>query len=187
MMPHCRRSPFHRLQPTALAADGGRRHHGPPRLKRHGRPNSTVMTESDVQGVVARWFADQGYSVRETCVIDGRNNCDLVATSEATEWRVEVKGDYDKNSAQYNVNFDTGMGQLLKSVTHSDGRIRYGIAIPFSRTERRENLSYRRILPKYSHSLAFELLNIHVLLVRDDRTVEVVQPSAVTTLFKGLA
>ena len=94
---------------------------------------------------------------------------------------------YDKNSAQYNVNFDTGMGQLLKSVTRSDGRMRYGIAIPFSRTERREILSYRRILPKYSHSLAFELLNIHVLLVRDDRTVEMIQPAAVRTLFKRLS
>jgi len=101
---------------------------------------------------------------------------DLVATKENEKWIIEVKGDYDRNTAQYNVNFDTGMGQLLKSITIIDDKTKYAICIPFSRTERGEKLSYRLILKKYSKSIIFEMLNIHLILIRDDESVEIISP-----------
>ncbi len=33
--------------------------------------------------------------------------------------------DYDRNIAQYNVNFDTGMGQILKSITTLNEETKY--------------------------------------------------------------
>ncbi len=133
------------------------------------------MIEVKVQKVLRSWFETRGYSVRENVELEGGNSIDLVA-SEREEWFVEVKGDYDANVAQYNVNFDTGMGQLLKGITRLDNRTKYAIGIPISRTERGERLSYRLVLPKYSRSLVFEALNIHFLLVHDDRLVEEIAP-----------
>jgi hypothetical protein len=138
------------------------------------------MTEAEVQAVICRWFRDRGYTVDQDCLSEGGNKLDVVARSRDAEWRVEVKGDYDANPAQYNVNFDTGIGQLVKSITSLDGTRRYAIAIPVSRTESGHRLSYRSILPKYSRSMAFEALNIHLLLVRDDESVQVIAPAEVT-------
>lgn len=134
------------------------------------------MKEHKVQEVLIEWLQRQGYSVAENVDTGSGNKIDLVAKSEHVEWLVEAKGDYDKKTAQYIVNFDTGIGQLLKSISRLDERTKYAIAIPISRTERGEKLSYRQILPKYRRSLAFKVLNIHLLLVRDDKSVEVITP-----------
>lgn len=137
------------------------------------------MKEAEVQRILCRWFQSQGYSVFENIKVGGGNRLDLAAESEHEDWFVEVKGDYDASTAQYSVNFNTGMGQLLRSITKLDDRTKYAMGIPFSRTERGEKLSYRLILPKYAKSLVFEVLNIHLLLVRDDRSVEVIEPGKV--------
>src|SRR5437867_4075269 len=105
------------------------------------------MTEREVQAAMVRWFELRGYSLAEKARVEGGNRIDIRATSGADgEWRVEVKGDYDRRSAQYTVNFDTAMGQLLKSITRIDPLVKYGVAIPFSRTESRGTLTYCRIL-----------------------------------------
>jgi len=134
------------------------------------------MVEAEVQRVLRGWFRDRKYSVQGEVELEGGNRIDLVAKSEGEEWFVEVKGDYDNNVAQYSVNFDTGMGQLLKGMARLDDQTKYAIGIPISRTERGERLSYRLVLPKYSRSLVFEALSIHFLLVRDDESVEAIAP-----------
>ena len=137
------------------------------------------MKEKEVQKVLKEWFENKGFKVIENVKVNSENCVDLVATKENEKWIIEVKGDYDRNTAQYNVNFDTGMGQLLKSITIIDDKTKYAICIPFSRTERGEKLSYRLILKKYSKSIIFEILNIHLILIRDDESVEIISPNNV--------
>ena len=144
------------------------------------------MKEAEVQQILRGWFQNRGYLVLEDAESEGGNKIDLVAKSEHEDWLVEIKGDYDRSTAQYNVNFDTGMGQLLKSITRLDSRTKYAIGIPISRTEQGEKLSYRLILPKYSRSLVFEALNIHLLLVRDDRSVEIIAPDEVRSFLSSI-
>ena len=144
------------------------------------------MREVDVQRVLSGWFRHQGYSVFENTELESGNRIDLVAKSENEDWFVEIKGDRDRSTAQFNEAFDSGMGQLLKSIIRLDARTKYAIGIPISRAERGEKLSYRRILPKYAKSLVFEVLNIHLLLVRDDRSVEVVTPSEVKAFLSSI-
>ena len=134
------------------------------------------MKEKEVQKVLKEWFENKGFKVIENVKVNSENCVDLVATKENEKWIIEVKGDYDRNTAQYNVNFDTGMGQLLKSITIIDDKTKYAICIPFSRTERGEKFSYRLILKKYSKSIIFEILNIHLILIRDDESVEIISP-----------
>ena len=134
------------------------------------------MKEKEVQKVLKEWFENKGFKVIENVKVNSENCVDLVATKENEKWIIEVKGDYDRNTAQYNVNFDTDMGQLLKSITIIDDKTKYAICIPFSRTERGEKLSYRLILKKYSKSIIFGILNIHLILIRDDESVEIISP-----------
>ena len=67
------------------------------------------MKEKEVQKVLKEWFENKGFKVIENVKVNSENCVDLVATKENEKWIIEVKGDYDRNTAQYNVNFDTGM------------------------------------------------------------------------------
>lgn len=137
------------------------------------------MKEARVQAIIDKWFRNRGFDVEENFYLDTENKIDVIAKKGLEQWIIEVKGDYDRNTAQYNVNSDTGMGQILKSITKIDNNTKYAICIPFSRTERGEGLFYRLILPKYSKSVIFEVLDLHLVLVRDDESVEIVMPKDV--------
>lgn len=144
------------------------------------------MDESQTLNVLKRWFEKKGFRTQKNTKSNTFNKIDLIALNELEEWLIEVKGDYEKGTAQYSVNFDTGIGQLLKSITKLNRKLKYAICIPFSKTERGERLSYRLILKKYSKSIAFELLNIHLILVRDDESVEVINPNNVRSFFVNI-
>ncbi len=137
------------------------------------------MNEAQTQKILKRWFGGRGFKTIENIQIISGNNVDLIAKKESEKWIIEVKGDYDRDTAQYNTNFDTGMGQILKSINILNGKTNYAICIPFSRAERGEKLSYRLALKKYSKSIIFEKLNIHIILVKDDETVYVINPKDV--------
>jgi hypothetical protein len=136
------------------------------------------VKEDEVKENISNWFKSHSYSVFCDVKSESGNKIDLLAKSKDEEWFVETKGDYSRTES-YQVDFDTGMGQLLKSITRLDGKTKYAIAIPFSSTERQDRFSYRLILPKYSKSLVFEKLNIHLILVRDDKSVEIIEPDKV--------
>jgi len=144
------------------------------------------MKESRVQAIITKWFRDKRYDVDENTYFNTENKIDVVAKKGSECWVIEVKGDCDKNTAQYNVNFDTGIGQISKSITKIDSNTKYAMSIPISRTERREKLSYRLILPKYSKSIIFETLNLHLILVRDDQSVEIVTPKDVRNFLSNI-
>ena len=144
------------------------------------------MREDEVQEIMKNWLKGRRFEVLENAQIDSGNKVDLIAKKGNEEWIIEVKGDYDRNTAQYNVNFDTGMGQILKSITTLNSETKYAICIPFSRTEQGAKFSYRLILKKYSKSLVFEVLNIYIILVRDDESVEVIHPKDVRAFLRNV-
>jgi hypothetical protein len=133
------------------------------------------MRGAQVQLIIAEYFRKRGYNVQENTIFSNVE-VDVVAQKDSERWIIEVKGDYDRKVEQYTVNFDTGMGQILKSASEVNENTKYGICIPFSRTERGERLSYRLILPKYVKSMVFEMLNLHLIIVRDDKSVEIITP-----------
>lgn len=144
------------------------------------------MNEIHTQRTLKNWFEKRGFETLGNVKINSENNVDLVAKKGNEKWIIEVKGDYDRNTAQYNVNFDTGMGQILKSITKLNNETKFAICIPFSRTERGEKLSYRLILKKYSKSMVFETLNIHIILVRDNESVEVIYPKDIRSFLSAI-
>jgi len=144
------------------------------------------MNEAFAQRILKTWFEKKGFETYENVKINSENRVDLIAKKGDEEWIIEVKGDYDSGTEQYNVNFDTGMGQILKSILRQNEKTKYAICIPFSRTERGEKLSYRLILKKYSKSIVFKLLNISIILVRDDESVELIHPKNVSSFLNAI-
>ena len=144
------------------------------------------MNEARACWILKNWFVKRGFETLENVQINSENNVDLVAKKEDKEWIIEVKGDYDRSTGQYSVNFDTGMGQILKSITKLNDETKYAVCIPFSRTEHGEKLSYRLILKKYSKSIVYELLNIYLILVRDDESVEIINPKDVSSFLHAI-
>jgi len=83
------------------------------------------MNEADVQRILKKWFEIKGFETIENVQLNSENSVDLIAKQGNKKWIIEVKGDYDRNIAQYNVNFDTGMGQILKSITTLNEETKY--------------------------------------------------------------
>ena len=166
------------------------------------------MKEDKVVEIVSDWFQQQGFTIRlkdvafKTAYEElkgeevewGKGNekvrikpfiphrltrVDIIASDDNDTWIIEAKEDYDKNPRTYTHSFETAIAQLLKSMVKIGKRFHYAIAIPFSRTEKRERFSYKLILCKYTKSQFFQKLNIHLILVRDNKTVEVIEPKDV--------
>lgn len=112
---------------------------------------------------------------------------DIIAKRGDTDiWIIEAKGNYDvKNPKTYTNSFEVAIAQLLKSMVKIGKRFHYAIAIPFSRTERHERFSYELILCKYTKSKFFKILNVHLILVRDDETVKIIPPKDVNSFLES--
>jgi hypothetical protein len=61
---------------------------------------------------------------------------DVVAQKDSERWIIKVKGDYDRGVEQYTVNFDTGMGQILKNASEVNENTKYGTAFLLAEQKR---------------------------------------------------
>jgi len=172
------------------------------------------MKEAKVVEIVDKYFRQQGFTIRKNDVafktayeeLIGKDEelfkgktkvriypfiphrltrVDIIASDDNDTWIIEAKGDYNKNPRTYTNSFETAIAQLLKSMVKVGERFHYAIAIPFSRTERHERFSYELILCKYTKSKFFEILNVHLILVRDDETVEIISPKDMNSFLES--
>ena len=94
-------------------------------------------------------------------------------------------GDYPRPE-DYILRFDAAMDELISYSQTAPGFPQLGLAVAFSSTERRSDHSYRRVLKKYTRSIVFADLHIHLLLVREDQSLEVIMPGEVNAFLKNL-
>ncbi|NVM28272.1 MAG: hypothetical protein HWN65_05480 [Candidatus Helarchaeota archaeon] len=145
------------------------------------------MDETAARQILVNWFKKKGYEVIEDEIMPGGNEIDLLAFKGLGDrWLVEVKGEDYSRTESYQVDFDTAMGQLMKSVLTLESGFRYAVCIPYSRTERGERLSYRRVLHQYRESMVFEALHISLIIIREDQSVEVIAPKDVRSFLQKI-
>ena len=75
--------------------------------------------------------------------------------------------------------FDGAMDVLVAYAGSVEEMPQLGLALAFSSAERGEDTSYRQVMKKYTRSVVFEDLQIHLLLARDDGSVEDIPPGEV--------
>jgi len=140
------------------------------------------METMAVHQAVSHWLSGQGYAnARASSKVDS-----LHTLSSDAEWFVVMRGDV-KESFAYIHKFDQAIDALItrnRAVTNL--LMKLGIAVAFSSTLRGDMLSYRKVLNKYTNSIIFTDLEIHLLLVRDDLSVELISPDKVNRFLRNL-
>ncbi|MDH5506413.1 MAG: hypothetical protein OEZ02_04265 [Anaerolineae bacterium] len=140
------------------------------------------MDRDHVLLAVQAWFTAQGYHLAPA----GHAQVDLCAQRAAEEWQVALHGDQTA-PMDYLRAFEAGMSQLVAaSQVEGAPTGALALAVAFGSTQRGESLSYRRALKKYTSSTVFADLNIHLLLVGDDQTVQPIPPDEVNAFLRGL-
>jgi hypothetical protein len=143
------------------------------------------MEKTQVVASCTAWFQQQGFTIDPAEMLDARWHVEGSARRGPEHWLVCAVGDC-ADEKQYLFDFDDCIDRLITTNARLGRDVRMGAALPFSSTENGRDLSYRRALKKYSNSIIFIDLDISLLLVRDDATVELVAPEGVNPFLRDL-
>lgn len=118
--------------------------------------------------------------------MDAQKVLDAVSVwSSKPNWFIVGDGDHPK-SDDYIRSFDSLMDNMVAHARSDQKNTYLGIAIAFSSAEKGDKRSYRQILKKYTRSVVFTDLQIHLLLVREDGTAEMIVPIEVNNFLDNL-
>ena len=140
------------------------------------------MNSRQIYQAVSHWLASSGYaSSRAT------TRADSVCTwGGAEKWFVVLRADQNE-AMQYQRCFDDAIdGVITRNHQPNKTPLKLGVALAFSSTIRRDPLSYRAAMKKFSRSTVFDDLGIHVMLVNDDHSVELLEPGDVNEFFREI-
>lgn len=108
----------------------------------------------------------------------------LIVDGNGKRWTLAFCPD-NADAAGYLLAFERGMQALIEAAA-SDASHQLGLALAFGSTESRQPISYRRALKKYSNSIVFEDLGIHLLLARSEKRVMMLPPGEVSAFLHKL-
>ncbi len=140
------------------------------------------MRESDCRAALTAYFRREGFRLEP----ETRHGWDIIARSDDIAWFIEVKGGDYRNSASYDVDFHTAIGQVASRVTMFRDNVRYGVAIPYPDIIRPGSFSYRSVLKRYSSSLFWASMKTWLILVKEDCDPEFCPPDQVIRYLAGL-
>ncbi|MBN2502698.1 MAG: hypothetical protein JXB38_18105 [Anaerolineales bacterium] len=143
------------------------------------------MDKLQVLASCKQWFNDQDYDLDEEVEVSVGWRVDISAIRGEARWLVTAIGD-NLDEWQYLYDFDGAIDRLIGTNTQLEQDVFMAVALPFSSTENGLDLSYRRALKKYSNSIIFLDLNISLLLVREDASLQVLTPEAVNPFLRDL-
>lgn len=140
------------------------------------------MDTRAVHQAVSHWLSRLGYaSARATTRRDS-----LRTWGSDAEWFVVLRGDL-KNSFDYIRKFDDAIDAVItRDRAATNLPVKLGVAVAFSSTLRGDKFSYRKALKKYTSSIVLTDLNIHLLLVRDDLSLELIPPEEINQFLREL-
>jgi len=134
------------------------------------------VDESFTEIAVKIYFRDKGFHVCTHCENDppqscnkcayhsgefegGQHGADIVARKDDETWIVEVKGVRPSRGASYNQAFYEAVAQTILNMKSIAPMTRYAIALPAAKR-------YLTLLKKLLTSAPFEVLDLHILLLR---------------------
>ncbi|KAA3643442.1 MAG: hypothetical protein DWQ07_23295 [Chloroflexi bacterium] len=142
------------------------------------------MQTEQVQEVTKAWFESQEFRAVVNVPLN-QQTISVAADKGETRWLVLAIGDAE-TPEQYLRNFDGAVAQIIGVGETLNMPVHLAIALAYSQTESGDEPSYRKILKKYSNSVVFVDLEVHLLLVRDDGSVEDMIPGKVNHFLRYL-
>lgn len=109
----------------------------------------------------------------------------LRALNNGAGWLISICE--DKGAPQeYLYSFDAAMDALIREQASTAASVKLAAAVAFASTMRKDDLSYRKALKKYSRSIIFPDLGIHLLLLHAHGGLEVITPEKVNAFLQNL-
>ena len=82
--------------------------------------------------------------------------------------------------------FEAAMQKIVDAKQRGEKKLRLGLGIAFASTAQGKSPSYRRALKKYSNSIVFEDLGLHLFLVTGEGAVDELIPQEVNPFLRDL-
>jgi hypothetical protein len=123
-----------------------------------------IFRESDVLTTLIRYLKESGWKVSEGFPVDG-GRVDVYAERQGEVWLIEAKGEDKGGYTSAEMNFQMGLGQIMSRMKYRE--YEYALAFPLTS-------NFAKVLKKYRGSYAFEKLGVHLFIIKEDRTCNIV-------------
>lgn len=134
-----------------------------------------------LRSAIETYFGEKDFNLFEKEI---NQQIDLRFGNVEAQWAIALCADQAREM-DYLKAFESGM-QVLISHKQKQSDAELALALSFESTLRGEIHSYRRALNKYSNSIVFEDLGIHLLLVRKSGELEHFPPNQVNAFLGRL-
>jgi len=121
------------------------------------KKDNVYPNEAFIQEAIERYFLNEGYKIENSAHVD------LVAVNHDDKWIIEAKG----MTSQITVDFNTCLGQLVKSMFTHD--VKYAIAIP-------SEIQYTKQCKQLSDYFRVTN-NLYILIIDQNARVQIIQPT----------
>jgi hypothetical protein len=139
------------------------------------------MDISELRRALSKHLALDGYSETESSDL----NFDLVMIMGADRWGLALCSDREEGMAYLGA-FEAAMQKMVDAYQAGDGELKLGLGVAFGSAVRGQHPSYRRALKKYSNSIVFEDLGLHLFLVQNENEVMELEPAGVNLFLRNL-
>ncbi|HLD93634.1 MAG TPA: hypothetical protein VI703_05495 [Anaerolineales bacterium] len=137
------------------------------------------MDNAELRTALSKHFAPEGFTTVES------GDLDLELTNGAERWGLTLCADREEGMAYLGA-FEAAMQRMVDAHQAGDANLRLGIGIAFGSTAGGQHPSYRRALKKYSNSIVFEDLGLHLFLVHENGAVMELEPSGINLFLRDL-
>jgi hypothetical protein len=136
------------------------------------------------QALVAHFALQDSAAWQSDFQIDN-TTLDLHLHNEKETWGIVFCPD-KADGAGYFGAFEAAMQRVVDARRAGPADLQLGMAVAFASTAHGQSPSYRRALKKYSNSVVFEDLGLHLFLVTGEKAVDVLKPAEVNGFMRDL-
>jgi hypothetical protein len=111
--------------------------------------------------------------------------CDLLLQKGDVQWGIVFCPDKTDGTGYLGA-FEAAMQRIVDARREGPADLQLGMAVAFASTANGQSPSYRRALKKYSNSIVFEDLGLHLFLVTGEKAVDVLKPNEVNMFMRDL-
>jgi hypothetical protein len=137
------------------------------------------MDISELGTVLKKHFQPEGFSPIDPAKFD------LQLARGDERWGFALCAEREEGMAYLGA-FEAAMQKIVDAHQAYNGNLRLGIGVDFGSTAAGKHPSYRRALKKYSNSIVFEDLGLHLFLVQPNSEVIDLRPSGVNLFLRDL-
>lgn len=138
------------------------------------------MDTAELRQRLLAYFYERDFELRKANPLD----LDLNFFKDKEEWGIVLCPDREDGMAYLGA-FEASMQRVVDARRQAPN-LTLGLGLAFASTAQGNRPSYRRALKKYSNSIVFEDLGLHLFLITGEKAIEVLSPEKINPFLRGL-